>query len=483
MRPGLAHNLQAVAPVTLLRTFSMEALEYQQTLEIENTWPEKLMYSLMVPHKAWAAGDNIVSLVKFSPIAKGVRVLRVNTSVIETTKILTPKHGHQARARTVASSVHEIVDGKAVPTGKHSKSPAGSPQPTFTAPSTPVMPHHTSRTASSSSYFPADTSSTIDLSSSHSSSSGLDTVHDEEFGDISSDVVARLALHVPSTVTATHAYDPIIISHRIEWVIFLANPDGHVSELRCCLPLHILDHHFLDEARSLTASIRRLLISDDEEGSQEGEEEISELPSYNAHLRDRVANLLLSDSLSPSALHSEENSRPPSHRQSRSHSQQQSRTASRHASRAPSPERTLPSELPGLTTANETYVHSGSDASRQVEGVYEASLIPFTSLTHPSWLVRSSSHHPIPLLDEDDNHHHHHHTSYHQHVQSPLAHSTESELISGLEAELTEVPDYAHAILGYCCGLPPLSSMTGLPSYNDLVPAATSSSTLGIAHA
>lgn len=472
VRPGLGHNLQAVAPVTLLRTFSTEALEYQQTLEIENTWPDKLMYSLMVPHKAWAAGDDIVSLVKFSPMTKGVRVMSVNTSVIETTKILTPRHGHQARARAVASSIHEIVDGKAVPKSKHAKPPAGSP---VTAPSTPAM-SHASRTASSSSYFPTEMSSTTNLPSLTPASPQSD---EELPGDVSSDVVAQLSLHVPSTVTATHGYDPIVISHRIEWVIFLANPDGHISELRCCLPLHILDHHCLDEARVLTSSIRRLLVSDgDEEGSQEGEEELPELPSYHSHLRDRVANLLLSESLSPSVLRSEENSRPVSQRQSRSQSRYQSRAASRHASRAPSPERTAPAEMPGLTTANETYVHSGSDASRHVGGLFAASLIPFNSLTHPSWLPRSSSHHHLPLSDEAD----HHHNGSH-HIQSPLARSTESDLISGLEAELTAVPDYEHAVLGYCCGLPPLSSMTGLPSYNDLVPAGTSSSVRRTAHA
>ena len=47
-------NLHAQKPLSLLRSLSHDALEYQQTLEIENTWPEKLMYSLMIPHKVRA---------------------------------------------------------------------------------------------------------------------------------------------------------------------------------------------------------------------------------------------------------------------------------------------------------------------------------------------------------------------------------------------------------------------------------------------
>lgn len=44
-------NFQATKPVVLLRTFTAEALEFTQTLEIENTWPQKVSYSLTLPHK------------------------------------------------------------------------------------------------------------------------------------------------------------------------------------------------------------------------------------------------------------------------------------------------------------------------------------------------------------------------------------------------------------------------------------------------
>ena len=113
IRPGLAHNWQTVAPVTIVRSFAPEALEYQQTLEIENTWPEKLMYSVMIPHKAWAIGDSLIALAKFSPLAKGVRVLNVTTSILETTKLYA-RNGYQEHTRVVASAKHEIVGHKAV---------------------------------------------------------------------------------------------------------------------------------------------------------------------------------------------------------------------------------------------------------------------------------------------------------------------------------------------------------------------------------
>ena len=83
----------------------------------------------------------------------------------------------------------------------------------------------------------------------------------------------------------------------------ISNLDGHVSELRCSLPIHILDYRLYDEAHANTLATRRLLLgARDVEGGQavgtngeEEEEEDAELPSYPAHVRDRVANAFMPD--------------------------------------------------------------------------------------------------------------------------------------------------------------------------------------------
>lgn len=41
-------------PVTIIRGLIPDAAEYNQTLEIENTWPGKIMYNLTLPHKVGA---------------------------------------------------------------------------------------------------------------------------------------------------------------------------------------------------------------------------------------------------------------------------------------------------------------------------------------------------------------------------------------------------------------------------------------------
>jgi hypothetical protein len=85
--------------------------------------------------------------------------------------------------------------------------------------------------------------------------------------------------------------EPITVSHRVRWSILLRNIDGHTSELRCSLPIHILDNRLLEQARSFSAATRRLVLGSSDLPSEEQEDR--ELPSYAAHIRDRVANMYL----------------------------------------------------------------------------------------------------------------------------------------------------------------------------------------------
>lgn len=365
VRPGFSHNLQAKAPVFILRSLTREALEYQQTLDIESTWPEKLMYAITLPHKAWAAGDTLTAIVKLSPLAKGVYVQAVDSSITETTKI----GARGGSARVVASVRHEILDHKAVEVEVASPN-----QSAATASSTSGTPtaHSTHSPRSSR---PASPHSS---SSSHPHHHPPQHHHEEQEADLgfeSNDVVTYINLSIPRssaypflysasnatppttpppsasptlqhallplstnfaashptsfslsshlTVTPSHGLEPVFISHRIRWVIFIHNKDGHLSELRCSLPIKILDGAFLEESREFTMRARRLLLRtcgfgnvlsrvgeegsedegdegagvDEEDGGIRHAEVDRELPSYPAHVRDRVANMYLSETV------------------------------------------------------------------------------------------------------------------------------------------------------------------------------------------
>ncbi|KAF5357414.1 hypothetical protein D9758_005859 [Tetrapyrgos nigripes] len=587
IRPGFNHNLQALAPVSIVRSFAPEALEYQQTLEIENTWPEKLMYSIMVPHKAWAAGDTITALVKFSPLLKGVGVLNITTTINETVKLYT-RTGHQEHSRAVATARHEIVGGKAVPVPEHEhRSRVNTPgihSPGHSLPNTPnISSGARSSTGTGSSgggggggggYFSfnphpvASALSTLhEAGPSTSTSQSQNDDSDENLEMSPNDVVTHLTIPAPLTITPTHGLDPIIVSHRIRWSILILNPDGHTSELRCSLPLHLLDYRLLDEARMHTAATRRLLIGGPEVPPQEVEDDM-ELPSYNAHVRDRVANMFLPESatmrvanpwvrdgLSPipgnnaSEVHSpwplsrsgtsspleahllshlphapgsgdstpldwvnselllsvsqgaapplnpdsrplqlrtppSDHSDPSSTANSNPTSRPASRFASRRSSRASSPERGSPVVQPyhlHVAGPHETYIHS-PNASRNLHGLFKVSMKPLTSLTHSSWLPHTRSSHShsssslASMVSHPPNSYFSGSHNFNSHVPSsapttpgvrPIHLTDYNAGNSHLHRPFTEVPDYRMASQGFIGGVPPLSSMRGLPSYEE----------------
>jgi hypothetical protein len=542
VRPGLNHNLQSVIPVHILRSFSSEALEYQQTLEIENTWPEKLMYSIMIPHKAWAATDTLTAQVKFSPLVKGVGVVTVTTAIHETTKV-NARSSAQEYTRIIASVKHEFIEGKAVevPLLFRYYTPHSGPS----AATTPVLTPPNQMNSGGGYFSLSHPSSPMTSPTSEANSEAgpslrspvPDTLPAEECGQ--NDIVTYISLPIPPTATPTHAPAPITVTHRLRWTILIMNPDGHTSELRCSLPLHLLDQRLLKEARANTAATRRLLIGGPEVPEQEDDE--IELPSYKAHVRDRVANMYLpeastvrvtnpwlqtsSTGTTPPALYTPSlvsrsghaspldahvlshlphapgsgdstpldwvnselmlsmesrclpesplasSSRlPPSNSDSdpasRAGSRPSSTRPSRRNSRASSPERHHSDSVPvPIARPNETYVHSGN-ASRNLHGLFNASMKPFTALAHPHWLSpsRSTSHTSLSTLSSTASTNGSEQQRHHGRSR-PLALPDASPML--LQRAYSEVPDYGVAARGFIGGVPPLSSMHGLPSYEE----------------
>lgn len=557
-RPGFNHNIQATAPVHIVRSLSEEALEYQQTLEIENTWPEKLMYSIMLPHKAWAAGDTLAALIKFSPLNKGISVVRVTTSLQETTSIYA-RSGSQNYVRVVASVKHDITNGRVI-----------------SSDGVPAAEGYQGRSGSNST-----------LNVSHA--------HRDQIEILNNDLVTTLTMPLPLTLTPTHGIEPIVTSHRVRWSIIIVNPDGHTSELRCSLPVHILDARLIQEAKRHTAHTRRLLLGGPDIPISEEDEDM-DLPSYTSHVRDRVAGVALPDigfsntstasssgapltpdgnvtlNGAPGSGHStplepnvfshlphipasgdntslewitselllqqrqQQRRSGTGHRSgyfvpdehtdsdvSRSASRAPSRPASRHsssvASRCASPD---PNRTDGNSSSGPRQGFTHSDhrtlqsreghGARNLQGLLKATMKPFTSITHGNWLSRPGGSHgnlvdlpdrqsrtrpqssrrqsltlsPItfdaPSNSQNSRHYQQIQTCSTNMIAPQLSSSTISTSSSPntagsaffLPGTLTEVPDYDVASRGFIGGLPPLTSLQGLPSYEEAAMSAPS---------
>lgn len=96
----------------------------------------------------------------------------------------------------------------------------------------------------------------------------------------------------PLTNTGAVGRQPLLISHKIKWSAFIRNLDGHTSELRCALPIHILSPVLAEEARLASSGTRSLLFGPSGVlvPAAEGIQQV-DLPAYSEHVRDRVANI------------------------------------------------------------------------------------------------------------------------------------------------------------------------------------------------
>lgn len=314
LRSGFAKDFHAYRTFNLHRTFTPEALEFNQTLEIENTWPGKIMYSITLPFKAYAAGDDIPVNVKFMPLAKGVRVLSIN-SVIKEYSLVHTRHSSHSDQRVAAGVKHEIIGGQAVLVHEDKiKAPlhwssepnhsiyeatwanlqneinsASSSRLGSAAPSRPDSP--ITRTAGSSNRNSGESGSRNvsggfgNAEAGPSSASQTEDEEDEEIPIGDDEVNTKFSIPIPPWTTPSHVVHPVFITHKIKWSCSISNADGHISELRCALPIVILDKSLIEEARQAGAQTRNLLFGN---GTTEDAPQI-DLPSYNNHVYDRVA--------------------------------------------------------------------------------------------------------------------------------------------------------------------------------------------------
>jgi hypothetical protein len=351
-RSTFSTNFHAQRNVHLARCFTAEALEFNQTLEIENTWPGKVMYCLTLPHKAYAAGDEIPVSLKFMPLAKGVRVTNI-TSVIKEYSMVHTRHSSHAEARVAATSKHEIRDGRAyrvMERGMESVAPPHHGNEDNAAnwtglrsvpPSTPASPNHRavrdsalgtvtplsdlSRAVSSASLTGMATTASSTFASRSGSVAAFnnnavagsssqvadlpDDLREPELAVGDDEIDTMITVPIPSWTTPSHAIHPVQVTHKIKWSCAISNPDGHVSELRCALPIHILAHSLYEEAHTASSGTRALLF-----GRGEGDEAPPvDLPSYNDHVYDRVASVTAGPAASyvPSGYRSPGTGTPP----------------------------------------------------------------------------------------------------------------------------------------------------------------------------
>ncbi|TAQ83932.1 hypothetical protein B7494_g7743 [Chlorociboria aeruginascens] len=89
-RGKLAYDLHAYKPVRIIRTLDPSALELAHAMTVENIWPNKIEYQLIIPQKAIVFGTQIDVEMRFTSLLKGLRIGLIKCQLIETQEFHLP---------------------------------------------------------------------------------------------------------------------------------------------------------------------------------------------------------------------------------------------------------------------------------------------------------------------------------------------------------------------------------------------------------
>ena len=184
-RGKLAYDLHTYKRFRVIRTLESSALEFLHAMSVENIWPNKIEYSIVVPQKAVVFGSSIPLETRFTPLLKGLDVGDVSIKLIE---------------------IHDIIlqsyTGHALRQFKREREVANW---------------------------------TLPMS------------RDEHWQDMIEDTgqegwVMNTSLDLPKKLGKCIQdvnVQGIKVRHKLKLVVALKNPDGHISELRATLPVTI----------------------------------------------------------------------------------------------------------------------------------------------------------------------------------------------------------------------------------------------------
>lgn len=82
-RGKLAYDLHSYKHLRIIRTLEPGALEFLHAMSVENIWPNKVDYSIVIPQKAVVFGGFITMEMRFTPLLKGLELGEVTAKLIE----------------------------------------------------------------------------------------------------------------------------------------------------------------------------------------------------------------------------------------------------------------------------------------------------------------------------------------------------------------------------------------------------------------
>lgn len=233
----------------------------------ENVWRGKAIYSIALPHRAWAAGDTLMALVKLVPLCKDAIPAELRLSLREDVRILTT-NGPRSFTRHVATAAHPIRFATSPPAHEQQASTSTVRPPAALEGNGWAMPTD-----------PGPFSLQIPPRTLPSYRNSLVTVRHHL------DLLVRFAASSPSSSPGASSSSSPVSS----------TPSFAPEACSLSLGLRILSNHLLPFSRQATLDNRRalfgllpeLMAMRDQPGEDDGEGE-TDLPSYANHVQDTI---------------------------------------------------------------------------------------------------------------------------------------------------------------------------------------------------
>lgn len=274
-RGKLAYDLHTYKHLRIIRTLEPGALEFLHAMSVENIWPNKVDYSIVIPQKAVVFGGLVTMEMRFTPLLKGLELGDVTAKLVEVRDCcLTGSTGFSIREHKAEREVAIW---------------------------------------------------------------GFKVTREEHWQDMIEDTgqegwAVTKKLNLPKRLRQCIQdlnHHGIKVRHKIKLTVALRNPDGHVSELRATLPVSIFisPNMPLDEQGNVV----------DQSPSTPRDEELGHIapPGYGEHVLDQLYENVDMSGFQTPGVQSGINS--PFYAQSRSGSSENLAAAVNHHSRPVAP--------------------------------------------------------------------------------------------------------------------------------------------------
>ncbi|KZV11624.1 ROG3 [Saccharomyces cerevisiae] len=219
--------------IRVLRTISPAAVELSETVCVDNSWPDKVDYSISVPNKAVAIGSATPINISIVPLSKGLKLGSIKVVLFENYQYCDPFPPVISENRQVTEL--NLEDPLNESSGEFNGNGCFVNNPFF-------QPDHSF----------------------------------QDKWEI--DTILQIPNSLSNCVQDCDVRSNIKVRHKLKFFIILINPDGHKSELRASLPIQLFISPFVAlSIKPLSSSNLYSLFSTtnqkDENSSQEEEEE------------------------------------------------------------------------------------------------------------------------------------------------------------------------------------------------------------------